>query len=263
MQRHAFRKELSMFDADLFCANLSILRRNADMTQSELADRLNLTRQAVSRYEKGDSFPDISILVKIAEIFGITIDELIGAGSPTEGEQELLKSAALGRDLRTCHCNVQELENIAPFLKPSVLDRAVQGFAAQGIDISNFVSLFSYMSDRGFWELLSTTDFKQIDEALLEKMLPFLNFSAKLSIFDKIIHGEIDWHFLSVLLQHVRISDAILETAVIDGVLDEGVLTLLRDFHEERYKNMKKCPFCGERSPADTVFCLSCGAKFP
>ena len=263
MQRNAFRKELSMFDADLFCANLSILRRNADMTQSELADRLNLTRQAVSRYEKGDSFPDISILVKIAEIFGITIDELIGAGSPTEGEQELLKSAALGRDLRTCHCNVQELENIAPFLKPSVLDRAVQGFAAQGIDISNFVSLFSYMSDRGFWELLSTTDFKQIDEALLEKMLPFLNFSAKLSIFDKIIHGEIDWHFLSVLLQHVRISDAILETAVIDGVLDEGVLTLLRDFHEERYKNMKKCPFCGERSPADTVFCLSCGAKFP
>lgn len=252
-----------MFDADLFCANLSILRRNADMTQSELADRLNLTRQAVSRYEKGDSFPDISILVKIAEIFGITIDELIGAGSPTEGEQELLKSAALGRDLRTCHCNVQELENIAPFLKPSVLDRAVQGFAAQGIDISNFVSLFSYMSDRGFWELLSTTDFKQIDEALLEKMLPFLNFSAKLSIFDKIIHGEIDWHFLSVLLQHVRISNAILETAVIDGVLDEGVLTLLRDFHEERYKNMKKCPFCGERSPADTVFCLSCGAKFP
>lgn len=252
-----------MFDADLFCANLSILRRNADMTQSELADRLNLTRQAVSRYEKGDSFPDISILVKIAEIFGITIDELIGAGSPTEGEQELLKSAALGRDLRTCHCNVQELENIAPFLKPSVLDRAVQGFAAQGIDISNFVSLFSYMSNRGFWELLSTTDFKQIDEALLEKMLPFLNFSAKLSIFDKIIHGEIDWHFLSVLLQHVRISDAILETAVIDGVLDEGVLTLLRDFHEERYKNMKKCPFCGERSPADTVFCLSCGAKFP
>ena len=252
-----------MFDADLFCANLSILRRNADMTQSELADRLNLTRQAVSRYEKGDSFPDISILVKIAEIFGITIDELIGAGSPTEGEQELLKSAALGRDLRTCHCNVQELENIAPFLKPSVLDRAVQGFAAQGIDISNFVLLFSDMSDRGFWELLSTTDFKQIDEALLEKMLPFLNFSAKLSIFDKIIHGEIDWHFLSVLLQHVRISDAILETAVIDGVLDEGVLTLLRDFHEERYKNMKKCPFCGERSPADTVFCLSCGAKFP
>lgn len=251
-----------MFDADLFCANLSTLRRNADMTQSELADKLNLTRQAVSRYEKGDSFPDISILVKIAEIFGITIDELIGAGTPTEGEQELLKNAALGKDIKSCHCNVRELENIAPFLKPSVLDRAVQGFAAQGIDISHFVSLFSYMSDQGFWELLSTADFHAIDEALLEKMMPFLNFSAKLSIFDKIIHGEIDWHFLSVLLKHVRISDAILETAVIDGVLDEGVLVLLRDFHEERFKSMKKCASCGEYSPPDTLFCLSCGARF-
>ena len=57
-----------MFDAELFCANISKLRRDADMTQSELADKLNITRQAVSRYEKGDSFPDISVLVKIAEI---------------------------------------------------------------------------------------------------------------------------------------------------------------------------------------------------
>lgn len=251
-----------MFDADLFCANLSTLRRNADMTQSELADKLNLTRQAVSRYEKGDSFPDISILVKIAEIFNISIDELIGAGTPTDGEQELLKNAALGKDIKTCNCNIRELENIAPFLKPSVLDRAVQGFAAQGIDISNFVSLFSYMSDRGFWDLLINSDFNNIDEELLEKMMPFLNFSAKISIFDKIIHGEIDWHFLSVLMKHIRISDAILETAVIDGVLDEGVLALLRDFHEERFKSMKKCASCGEISPPGTIFCLSCGARF-
>ena len=251
-----------MFDADLFCANLSTLRRNADMTQSELADKLNLTRQAVSRYEKGDSFPDISILVKIAEIFNITIDELIGAGTPTEGESEMLKSAALGKEIKCSSCNIHELENIAPFLKPSVLDRAVQGFAAQGIDISNFASLFSYMSDSGLWKLLSTSDFNRIDEELLEKLMPFLNFSAKLSVFDKIIHGEIDWHFLSVLMKHIRISDAILETAVIDGVLDEGVLTLMRDFREERCKSMKKCPSCGEHSPAETVFCLFCGAKF-
>lgn len=44
-----------MFDAELFCANISKLRRDADMTQSELADKLNITRQAVSRYEKGVS----------------------------------------------------------------------------------------------------------------------------------------------------------------------------------------------------------------
>ena len=252
-----------MFDADLFCANLSTLRRNADMTQSELADKLNLTRQAISRYEKGDSFPDISILVKIAEIFNLSIDELIGAGAPTDGEQELLKNAALGKDLRSCHCNIHELENIAPLLKPSVLDRAIQGFASQGIDISNLASLFSYMSDRGFWELLENSDYHTIDTALLEKMLPFMNFSAKTSLFDKIIRGEIDWHFLTVLMKYVRISDSVIEAAVIDGVLDEGVLTLVREFHENRFKSMKKCESCGEVSPPDTLFCMFCGKRFP
>ena len=252
-----------MFDADLFCANLSTLRRNADMTQSELADKLNLTRQAISRYEKGDSFPDISILVKIAEIFNLSIDELIGAGAPTDGEQELLKNAALGKDLRSCHCNIHELENIAPLLKPSALDRAIQGFASQGIDISNLASLFSYMSDRGFWELLENSDYQTIDTALLEKMLPFMNFSAKISLFDKILRGELDWHFLTILMKYVRISDSVIEAAVIDGVLDEGVLTLVREFHENRFKSMKKCESCGEFSPPDTLFCMFCGKRFP
>lgn len=252
-----------MFDADLFCANLSKLRRSADMTQSELADRLNLTRQAVSRYEKGDSFPDISILVRIAEIFEITIDELIGAGAPTESESEILKTAALGKDICNCNCTLGDLENLAPFLKPSVLDRAVRGLAAQGIDISNFASLFDYMTDRGFWELLENASFDSVDEKLLEKLLPFLNFSSKVFIFDKILHGELDWHFLSKLMRYVKISDAVLEAAVIDGVLDEGVLTLMREFHKEQYDRKKKCAYCGEYSPEGTTFCLVCGKKFP
>ncbi len=249
-----------MFDANLFCENLSRLRRCADMTQSELADRLNLTRQAVSRYEKGDSFPDISILVKIAEIFRISIDELIGAGTPTEGESELLRSAALGKNCECQHVKVSDLQNLAPFLKPSVLDRAVQAFAVQGIDISNLASLFDYMSDEGFWALLNSASFESTDLQLLEKLMPLLNYSAKLSIFDKILQGDIDWHFLSVLMKYIWISDAILEAAVIDGILDEGVLELKRKLRAERTQNRIQCPSCGEFSPAGTIFCLTCGA---
>jgi len=78
-----------MFDTKKFGGYLSRLRKNADMTQIELADRLNLTRQAISRYEHGDSFPDISILVLISDIFDITLDELIGSGEPTHGESRI------------------------------------------------------------------------------------------------------------------------------------------------------------------------------
>lgn len=48
-----------MFDIKKFGGYLCCLRKNADMTQMELADKLNLTRQAVPRYEHGDSFPDV------------------------------------------------------------------------------------------------------------------------------------------------------------------------------------------------------------
>ncbi len=44
-----------MFDTRKFGAYVSKLRKNADMTQSALSDRLGLTRQSVSNYERGDS----------------------------------------------------------------------------------------------------------------------------------------------------------------------------------------------------------------
>ena len=53
------------------------------------------------------------------------------------------------------------------------------------------------------------------------------------------------------------------DTMKVDGVLDEGVLVLLRDFHEKRTQSMKKCASCGEISPPETKFCLFCGTRFP
>lgn len=69
-----------MFDTRKFGAYLARLRKNADMTQSDLAIKLNLTRQAISKYELGDSFPDISTLVEISKIFNISLNELINFG---------------------------------------------------------------------------------------------------------------------------------------------------------------------------------------
>ena len=83
-----------MFNTQAFGRKLAHLRKNADMTQSELAERLNVTRQAVSKYEIGDSFPDVSILVLIAETFGISVDELICATESTMGEAAILNSLA-------------------------------------------------------------------------------------------------------------------------------------------------------------------------
>lgn len=51
-------------------------RKLKDMTQSELAQRLNLSMQAVSKWEQGQSCPDIMLLPEIADIFSISVDAL-------------------------------------------------------------------------------------------------------------------------------------------------------------------------------------------
>ena len=57
--------------------NMAELRRRCGMTQLELAEKLNYTDKAVSKWERGDSVPDIVVLKQIADLFGVTVDYLL------------------------------------------------------------------------------------------------------------------------------------------------------------------------------------------
>lgn len=59
-------------------SNLKMLREERNMSQEMLARKLHIRRQTISSYETGRSLPDIFALIKIADIFGITLDELVG-----------------------------------------------------------------------------------------------------------------------------------------------------------------------------------------
>lgn len=54
------------------------LRQNANMTQEELALRMRVTSQAISKWERGESYPDITLLPALANIFETSIDLLVG-----------------------------------------------------------------------------------------------------------------------------------------------------------------------------------------
>ncbi len=59
-------------------SNLRRLRKAKDITQEELAEFLGVSFQSVSKWERGDCYPDIALLPGIANFFGVTIDELMG-----------------------------------------------------------------------------------------------------------------------------------------------------------------------------------------
>ena len=58
--------------------NIASFRKQRVMTQAELAEKLNYSDKAVSKWERGESVPDVMTLAQLAEIFGIGIDALIG-----------------------------------------------------------------------------------------------------------------------------------------------------------------------------------------
>ena len=59
--------------------NIKALRKTKGITQDELAIRLNVVRQTVSKWEKGLSVPDAEMLQRIAEVFEVNVSQLLGA----------------------------------------------------------------------------------------------------------------------------------------------------------------------------------------
>ena len=67
---------------------ISALCREKGMTQRELADMLNITDKAVSKWERGMACPDTQLIPKVAEILGISVEELMNAKAvPANGHK--------------------------------------------------------------------------------------------------------------------------------------------------------------------------------
>ncbi len=64
---------------------ISLLRREKNLTQKQLADKLHVSDKAISRWETGKGYPDVGSLVALSEFFGVSVNELL-AGERIENE---------------------------------------------------------------------------------------------------------------------------------------------------------------------------------
>lgn len=93
---------------------ISELRKSQQMTQKDLAARLNITDKAVSKWERGISCPDISLLSSLAEILGVTTGELLNgekSDSASDIVDESIDNALLYADTSARH-KFNSLQNI-------------------------------------------------------------------------------------------------------------------------------------------------------
>lgn len=125
---------------------IAVLRKERGMTQLELAEKMGVTDKAVSKWERDLSFPDVSSIPKLAEIFCVSVDELMQVKADTK-------------------------ENASSNKVEAIVDLALKGIAlAMGIAVAvlSFMNQIEVMSAIGMLGIglacLSITQFSKKDD---------------------------------------------------------------------------------------------------
>lgn len=69
----------------MFRDNLCQLRKLNGLSQEELAEKVSVSRQTLSKWESGESMPDLERAAVLAEVFGVTLDDLVNYETAVEG----------------------------------------------------------------------------------------------------------------------------------------------------------------------------------
>ena len=87
---------------------INFLRKEKNMTQNDLAEKMNVTDKAVSKWERNLSCPDVNSIPKLAEILGVSVEELLNAQTKQDDNKidEIINIALIGVSLAMGICIV-------------------------------------------------------------------------------------------------------------------------------------------------------------
>lgn len=134
-----------MFEMKRMGLKLVELRKKYDYTQVEVADKLGVSYQAVSNWERGLSMPDISKLPEIAEMYKITLDELFGNKRMSK-VVESAKNDSLEELTKEEPLTIKEVEEISAITKPSQLEELSETVVVEEVE-ENMLGLLPFVND--------------------------------------------------------------------------------------------------------------------
>ena len=130
-----------MIDRQQIGLRISVLRKKAGLSQVELAEKLSVSPQAVSKWESGKNLPDIDTFCELAWLFNTTLDSIVNSELffNHSGERQ-----ALPADIRALTKNSQErklLEHLAPYCSESELEQIAKEIADEKLKLSLFAEI--------------------------------------------------------------------------------------------------------------------------
>ena len=156
-----------MIDMKLIGKEITDLRKAHNMTQMELADKLGISFQAVSNWERGNTMPDISKLPELAEIFHISVDELL------KGNASLVTAVlddTVDVYIKEGKTTEQEIADTLPILKPEQAKKILEK-----ADVSKFHDISSFLPFMDS-DALAEIAIEYVEQGnSVDELLPFLD----------------------------------------------------------------------------------------
>ncbi len=250
-------------DPRIVGAYISNKRKNRNLTQLELAQMLNVSHQAISKWERGESLPDISILPQLSRVFEVTIDALLNGKADANIEADPVHAVEAVEIHRVAANGASSVEGIAVEVDRAArdegsaahvakmqtvtadvghkLDRAAAASGAQELDkpavtIDHLVSLAPFVSQEALEAMVARFD-GSINLPNLSALAPFL---SKATLGALVARSSSDsaeaWqphHLVSLapFLEPTALTGLIRQCAI--EAFDAAILTSLAPFMEQ------------------------------
>lgn len=99
-------------------SKISNLRKDKNWSQGDLAQKINASREIIGKYERNENLPSIEMVVKMAKVFGVTVDFLIGEGENAYYDKETVERIN----------DIQKMDAITKSVLFNVIDTYIQNF---------------------------------------------------------------------------------------------------------------------------------------
>ena len=164
-----------MFDTKLIGKKIAALRKAKDMTQMELADKMFVSYQAVSNWERGNTMPDISKLLELSQILGVDVQELLGSEKETAIVNKIIDQS---EDIK-----LEEVAEVAELMKPSQVEEAVEKASDEEYQVEVLIALAPHLNSKRLSQMIEKTRIKDLGQII--PLAPFLESSQLANLIER------------------------------------------------------------------------------
>ncbi|GGE58949.1 helix-turn-helix domain-containing protein [Priestia taiwanensis] len=202
-----------MLNVRLVGSYISKLRKEKGLTQNDLANELNVSHQAVSKWERGESLPDMGTLLALASFFEVTTDSILSGGKKSEKRLERFMEEVHNKqeEVAATYINegsikIDELLEIAPLMEEKSFSTLVKVLEDTTYKVDDLVQFAPFIDEDALVNLLQKVKIEEVTDKQLSHLAPFIQEESFYTIMSKRRGKALDFSTIKDIVEMMRIA---------------------------------------------------------